>query len=169
MAARSYRYVGPEHVRAGAAGAAGGAAIDDEGELARWLAGHAGEVEQGAVPATFVVSLDGVLRLASRRSEHVACAGGQPVLAAGEMFFEHRPPVRVVAASNLSTGYCPEPASWDAVAAALDRAGVGHPGRFTSEFAFRRCDECGERNLIKDDHFVCAICGADLPADWNFD
>ena len=34
-----------------------------------------------------VVTLDGVLRLAPRRSEHVALAGGRHVLAAGEMTF----------------------------------------------------------------------------------
>ena len=168
MAARSYRYVGPEHVRAAAAGAAPGAAIRDEHDLERWLRAHASDREGGAVPATFVVSLEGELRLASRRSEHVACAGGQPVLSAGELFFADGRAARVVAASNLSTGYCPEPASWASVAAALERAGIRHPGRFTAEFVFRRCVSCGERNLVKDDHFVCAICGAELPPLWNF-
>jgi len=74
----------------------------------------------------------------------------------------------VIAVSNLSTGYCPEPASWPAVADALDRAGIPHPGRFTSAFLFRRCPACGERNVIKDDYFVCVVCDADLPAEWNF-
>ncbi|MEU6730442.1 hypothetical protein ABZ917_42625 [Nonomuraea wenchangensis] len=31
--------------------------------------------------------MDGVLLLAPRRSEHVACAGGRPVLSAGEISF----------------------------------------------------------------------------------
>lgn len=49
--------------------------------LARWLAARpAGELSE---PFTFVVSLDGQLRLAPRRSEHAGCAAGQPVLAAG--------------------------------------------------------------------------------------
>ena len=74
----------------------------------------------------------------------------------------------MAAASNLSTGYCPEPASWPWLAAVLDRAGIEHPGRFTSEFIFRRCPSCDERNLVKDAHFVCAICGEDLPQLWNF-
>jgi hypothetical protein len=168
MAARHYRYVGPEQVRAAAEGADPGAAIRARQDLERWLDAHAADAEGGVTPATFVVSLEGCLRLASRRSEHIACAAGQPVLSAGELFFERRPAARVVAASNLSTGYCPEPESWAAVAGALDRADIRHPGRFTSEFLFRRCPSCGERNLVKDEFFVCAICEADLPPDWNF-
>lgn len=168
MAARSYRYVGPEHVRAAAAGAPAGTAIRGPHDLERWLDDHASDREGGLVPATFIVSLAGDLHIARRRSEHVACAAGQPVLSAGELFFEHRPAARVAAASNLSTGYCPEPASWPSLAAALDRAAIEHPGSFTSEFVFRRCPSCAERNLVKDAHFVCAICGEDLPQLWNF-
>jgi hypothetical protein len=70
--------------------------------------------------------------------------------------------------TNQSTGYCPEPESWPAVATALDRIGVAHPGRFTQEIVFRRCTACGERNVVKDGWYVCGSCGADLPADWNF-
>ena len=77
--------------------------------------------------------------------------------------------VRVEFVSNQSTGYCPEPASWPAVAAALDRAGIGHPGRFTAECVFRRCETCGERNLIKDGWFACEVCGAGLLKKWNFE
>ena len=113
-----------------------------------------------------MVPLDGVLRLASRRSEHVACASGAPVLAAGEIFFESAHASEI---SNLSTGYCPEPACWRAVAAALDRADIPHSGRFTSAFEFRRCPACGERNVIKDAVFTCAVCDEDLPTEWNFD
>jgi hypothetical protein len=58
--------------------------------------------------------------------------------------------------------------SWPAVAAALDRIGVAHLGRFTTEVVFRRCERCGERNVVKDGWFVCAMCGADLPVGWNF-
>ena len=36
-------------------------------------------------PITFVIGVDGVLRVADRRSEHVACAGGGDVLSAGEL------------------------------------------------------------------------------------
>jgi hypothetical protein len=43
--------------------------------LARWLAARLAD-ELGE-PFTFVVSLDGQLRLAARRSEHVDCAAGR--------------------------------------------------------------------------------------------
>jgi len=154
-AMRRYRYVGPaEHAEGGTPGAV----IASHTDLVAWLRG-------GERVATFVVGVDGQLRIAHRRSEHVACAGAREVLAAGEMTFDRS---GVVAVSNQSTGFCPEPASWTAVAAALARAGIAHPGRYTDPFVFRRCDACGERNLVKDDDFTCALCDAPLSRDWNF-
>ena len=47
--------------------------------------------------------------------------------------------------------------------------GVPHPGRFTQEIVFRRCPACEERNVVKDGWFVCGLCGAELPEEWNFD
>jgi hypothetical protein len=40
-----------------------------------------------ADPITFVVAMDGVLRPAPRRSEHVVCPGGDKVLSAGGISF----------------------------------------------------------------------------------
>ena len=154
-------------MRAAAATERPGTEIHSRGDLDAWLEAHAAEREPTGIHATFTVSLDGSMRLASRRSEHVACAAGEPVLSAGEISFDVGPN-RVTAISNLSTGYCPERESWAAVAEALDRAGVPHPGRFTDAFVFRRCPACGERNLVKDDDYSCALCGADLPTRWNF-
>ena len=89
---------------------------------------------------------------------------------AGEMFFLLTAAgVQVAEVSNQSTGFCPEPESWPAVAVALDRLGVPHPGRFTTEVLFRRCEQCGERNVVRDGWFVCGVCGADLPERWNFE
>ncbi len=160
-----YRYVGPAAVLAAVRAGGEGRRIGSPADLAAWLAasGEAGE------PYTFVVDVTGFLRLAPRRSEHVACAGGAEVLGAGEIEFG-RAGERWAATgiSNQSTGYCPDPDSWPAVAAALDRAGVAHPGEFTDPVVFRRCPACGERNLVKDCDFVCAVCGADLPPEWNF-
>jgi hypothetical protein len=100
----------------------------------------------------------------------VACAAGEPVLIAGEMTFGWGPGGWEVAeVTNQSTGYCPEPSSWLAVAGALDRVGIPHPGRFTDEFIFRRCPRCGSRNVVRDGDFTCAICDEELPARWNFD
>ncbi|MEV7725829.1 hypothetical protein AB0P15_13940 [Streptomyces sp. NPDC087917] len=122
-----------------------------------------------AEPATYVVDRAGVLRLAPRRSEHVVCAGGEPVRAAGEMTFERdgagRWEVREVA--NLSTGYCPDLTSWAAVAEALEGAGIGHPGGFTHAVVFRRCEECRECNVVREGWFVCVFCEAELPGRWN--
>ena len=57
----------------------------------------------------FVIDLTGTLRLAPRRSEHVACAGGGPVLSAGEIVFRReRGGWTVGEVSNQSTGYCPD-------------------------------------------------------------
>jgi hypothetical protein len=116
-----------------------------------------------------VVDVAGLLRLAPRRSEHVACAAGADVLAAGEITLRRIENGWAAAAvSNQSTGYCPDPDCWPAVAAALDRAGIAYGGGFTEEFTFRRCPECGQRNIVKDAVFFCAVCDAELPASWNF-
>ena len=157
--------MGPAEIRAAAAGAPSGTVIATRDDLTAWIASHAASlVDDRAV--TFVVTLDGGLRVAPRRSEHIACAGGGDVLAAGELVLGRD--ARVVEATNQSTGFCPEPGCWSALAAALDRAGVPRPPRFTNAIVFRRCDACGERNIVKDDVFVCAICDAELPTVWNF-
>jgi hypothetical protein len=51
---------------------------------------------------------------------------------------------------------------------AFDTLGVAHPGDFTGKVVFRRCPACGERNIVRDDDFACALCDGALPADWNF-
>ncbi|GAB2921167.1 hypothetical protein GCM10027280_05230 [Micromonospora polyrhachis] len=113
--------------------------------------------------------LDGVLRLAPRRSEHVALAGGRDVLAAGElMFTPTETGWRITEVTNQSTGYCPDPDSWPAVGRALDRLGVSNPGTFTDNVVFRRCPTCGERNIVRDNDFTCALCNGPLPTRWNF-
>jgi hypothetical protein len=126
--ARRYRYVGPADLR-GQVVTVDAVAVHTPATLDGWLAGRdRGELTE---PVTFVVALDGVLWLAPRRSEHVACAGGQDVLAAGEMAFaSDETGWRVTEVTNQSTGYCPDPDCWPAVARALDRVGLRHPGDF---------------------------------------
>jgi hypothetical protein len=151
-----YRYVGPWDLLAGLVPA--GRPVESADSLT-----------EASEPFTFVVDLDGVLWLAPRRTEHVACAGGRDVLAAGEISF--RSDVdgwSVDEVSNQSTGYCPDPDSWPAVAAALDELHVRHPSAFTNPVAFRRCPRCAQRNIVRDGVFVCAVCDADLPSSWNF-
>ncbi|MFI1379119.1 hypothetical protein [Embleya sp. NPDC020886] len=163
---RDYGYVGPADIRAEAVRAdTEGRPLRSAADFATWV-----EAQEHDEPFTYVVGLDGVLRLAPRRGEHVACAAGERVLAAGEVAFAIEDGEwAVVEIGNQSTGYCPEPRSWPAVAAALARIGVAGPEGFTHEFVFRRCPDCGERNVVKEGDFVCACCAAELPADWNFE
>jgi hypothetical protein len=165
---RGYRYVGPPELRATVQPGSGGTRIGSATEFADWIAGRA--AAELAEPFTFVVDVDGVLRLAPWRSEHVACAGGADVLSAGEIGFVRAGRRWVVSeVSNQSTGYCPDVTSWPAVARALEAAGLERPAGFTHEVVFRRCPGCQERNVVRDDDFVCVFCGSELPATWNVD
>ncbi len=164
---RKYSYVGPPDIHKAALSSAPGTPIRSVPDLSTWIASQTNEVDpDGSVTATFIVDIDGVLCLAPRRSEHVACASGRPVLSAGEITFSVDGDVSQI--SNQSTGYCPEPESWPQVAAALDAIGVPHPNAFTVPIMFRLCPKCKERNIVKDEWFVCELCGADLPETWNF-
>lgn len=165
---REYRYVGPADILEQARPGRRGQAVASRGDLAAWLGRQTAQGPEE--PFTYVVDLAGTLRLAPQRSEHVACAGREPVLGAGEIVFEASGGAWAVGEiSNQSTGYCPDPSSWTAVAAALDRAGLEHPGGFTHPIVFRRCRRCRQHTIVKDDHYVCAVCGDSLPALWNMD
>lgn len=168
MAIGVYPYIGPADIKAMAAGSPAGTALTDLRTLATW---HAAQpADERDEPFTYVVGVDGILRVAPRRSEHVACAGGAAVLAAGEIAFGHDAGAgrwSVTSASNQSTGYCPDVTCWPAVASALDRLGVEHPAGFTTEIPFRRCTACAEITIVRDGDFVCVFCDAELPAAWN--
>ncbi|MEV0667663.1 hypothetical protein ACIBI3_41820 [Actinomadura luteofluorescens] len=165
---REYRYVGPADILEQARSGRRGQAVASPDDLAAWLTRQTAQHAED--PFTYVVDLDGTLRLAPQRSEHVACAGREPVLGAGEITFAaSRGGWTVTEISNQSTGYCPDPSSWTAVAAALDRAGLEHPPGYTHPIVFRRCRRCRQRNIVKDDHYLCAVCGDSLPAAWNMD
>jgi hypothetical protein len=126
--------------------------------------------DAGSVISTFIIDESGWLRIAHRRSEHVACAAGLPVRSAGEMTFTIRSSsFNVTWVTNQSTGYCPEPDSWPAVAAALARAGIAAPEGFSQGFVFRRCPGCGSINIVKEGFFECAVCDSPLPEEWNLD
>ncbi|MFE6769143.1 hypothetical protein ACFVFD_09240 [Streptomyces fimicarius] len=146
----------------------GGRRIGSAADFGAWAA------ERTAVdlvePFTFVVGMDGALRLAPRRSEHVACADGENVLSAGEISFSREADRWVVDdVSNQSTGYCPDIVSWPAVARALDAIELEHPHHFTHQVVFRRCPGCQECAIVCEDDFVCVFCGSDLPEEWNVD
>ncbi|WP_431959992.1 hypothetical protein [Actinacidiphila sp. bgisy160] len=161
----TFTYVAPDDIRAAVVrpGAAG-RAVRSPDDFREWLEGT-GTAEREE-PFTYVVGPGSTLLLAPRRSEPVACAGAGPVLAAGEIAFAVREDGgwEVSEVGNQSTGYCPDPeASWPALAAALDRAGLARPGWFTQAVVFRHCPRCGERSLVKDGDFTCALRDAPLP------
>ncbi|RVX41773.1 S1 RNA binding family protein [Nonomuraea polychroma] len=165
---RRCRYVGPDELRVQIWSDGTGYPITSHGDLATWLARQDGHERQE--PFTFVIDETTTLRLAPRRSEHVVCAGGKPVLSAGEITFTRSGDAwRVSEISNQSTGYCPDVSSWADVQTALDDAGLDHPGAFTLPIVFRRCLHCGQLNIVKDDHFNCALCDEPLPTAWNAD
>ena len=167
MARREYYYVGPIAIRDAVKSQPAGVRIISLDELLTWLASPESiePTPRKAHIATFTIDLRNDLLLAPRRSEHVACASGGPVLSAGEITFDGN---AVTEITNQSTGFCPEPESWTSVATALDRIGVPHPGRFTTEIVFRLCPACRERNIVKDSWFYCALCDGKLPEYWNF-
>jgi len=167
-----YRYVGPPGFARQASPNSPRCRVALHGEegkaLAEWIAKNA--ERDGTLIATFVV-LPGGVWVADRRSEHVACARGASVLSAGEMTFaldRRRGSIEVVHVTNQSTGYCPQPESWPAVASALDAAGIAHPGAFDLALIFRRCTKCDTTNIVKEDVYECFVCGAPLPREWNY-
>ena len=164
-AGRLYRYVGPAELREPGREPSG-IAITSQAMLAAWLDGRGRD--ELADPFTFAVSANGDLLLAPRRSEHVHCAGVRDVLAAGEITFSQDEQVwRAVAVTNHSTGYCPALESGPAAAAALDRAGIASPPGYDPVVVFRRCPACQALNIVRDEHFACAICDGLLPREWN--
>jgi len=166
---RLYTYIGPQQIADRAPSTPAGRAIRSAADVVRWVrdTGQRPDAE-GCVIATFVVAQDGALLVADRHSEHVVCAGRQPVRSAGEVTFRVSSPlVEVVEVSNQSTGYCPEPESWPAVAEALAAAGFQPPPNFAMACVFRRCPRCGNINLVKGAVYECAVCDAGLPAACN--
>ncbi|MFD5632875.1 hypothetical protein ACFWJM_01815 [Streptomyces sp. NPDC127077] len=163
---RRYRYVGPAELKGAVRPGDCGFRISSAADFDRWIAERS--TTELAEPFTFVVGMDGALRLAPRRSEHVACADGDTVLSAGEIGFVREADRWAVSeVSNQSTGYCPDISTWPAVARALDDVELGRPSGFTHEVVFRRCPDCQEINIVREDDFVCVFCGSDLPAVWN--
>jgi len=164
---REYHYVGPIEILNATRSLPAGVCIGSIVDLQTWLQTDPTErAADGTWIATFTIGTDQRLSLAPRRSEHVACAAGGPVLSAGEVTIDAE--WNVVAISNQSTGFCPEPDSWHAVQSALDHIGLNHPGEFTNAVIFRRCPDCNERNVVKDSWYVCQLCDATLPQAWNF-
>jgi hypothetical protein len=164
-----YRYVGSRGIAERAGLTVRGAPVCAPEDVVGWLASAAGTARTGPeVTVTYVVDEAGRLLIADRHSEHVACAGGRSVRAAGEMSFTFEGArVTVARVSNQSTGYCPEPESWAEVVSALRAAGLAPPEGFDPRCEFRRCVKCGALNLVKGGAFECGVCAADLPGEYN--
>jgi hypothetical protein len=160
----AYRYVGPKKIAERAPPIPAGFRVESPEDVRCWIQQTDQELNAaGSVIATFIIEEAGWLRIADRRSEHVACAGGRPVRSAGEMTFTVSPnSVGVTWVTNQSTGYYPEPDSWPAVEAALTRAGIVAPECFGQEFVFRRCLHCApsalSRTLFSSAEFVRPNC-----------
>ena len=167
---RAYDYVGPRDLLALLARPSERTAVVKASDALDWIKRSGQHLQrESGITATFIVDLNGRLWINDRHSEHLVCAAGQPVLSAGEMTLAVKGDrVQVVEATNQSTGYCPEPDSWPAVARALDEAGIGHPAAFTNAYQFRLCTSCRMINIIKDDWYECGVCGVALPSAWNF-
>ena len=159
-----YTYVGPEKIRARVGLGQKRNRITQMEGLVQWLATYDVKSKRKLdITATYTIDLAGELWVADRHSEHVICAGGLDVLAAGEMTFRRDGKgIEVIEVSNQSTGYCPGPECWPAVSAALDRLQIDRPKEWSAAFIFRCCDSCKTINLIKGEVFECAVCGAEL-------
>jgi hypothetical protein len=161
-----FEYVGFEEIRLMVAEFPRGTKIESIADLKHWVraTGDRSMFDRQLIVATFVIDLDGNLLLADRHSEHVACAGGAAVLAAGEIFITWDGDILEISdITNQSTGYCPDLDSWQYVESALSKIQIDRPLGFTMEFIFRRCDSCDRINIIKNELFVCAVCDSPLP------
>ncbi len=170
-----YHYCGPKDIREATRTAPQGFRIDSPTAIEQWIRESEQRPEGGLVIATYVVDGNRAFRVADRHSEHVACAGGGPVLAAGEASFQRQKKEHIIVGlSNLSRGFCPEPDCVLAVVTALDRAHVSHPARLTEAYLFRRCQEVdcesgGEVQVVPLDGRWCKACGSPLPEQRNIE
>ncbi len=164
-----YSYLGPKEIARKSKSLKPGKRISCSDDICSWIEENNQELNgSGAITVTFIISEESYLLIADRRSEHIACAGGRPVLSACEMTLEVRGnEVELIEATNQSTGYCPKPDSWNAVEEALHEIGVKHPFTFTKAYEFRRCPKCKMLNIIKDDFYYCPVCNTELPKQWN--
>jgi hypothetical protein len=167
---KAYQYIGPHEIQQMLDRPSERLLILHPNDIYTWLnTTQLKALRDQSVNVTFIIDIAGHLWIADRHSEHIACAAGQPVLAAGEMtFIIQNQKVRVSEITNQSTGYCPEPETWDIVAATLDKIDIARPAGYTTTFIFRRCSMCETINIVKEGIFECGVCETALSRDWNF-
>lgn len=163
-----YLYVGPPELLALAADGRPHR-VDSLEDLQIWVDRNRNEVDrEGYVPATYVIAESGSLYLADRRSEHVVCARGGRVRAAGEIFFELTGGRLAIArVSNQSTGYCPPVETWEVVEKWMQSLPLEAPSFFDPACEFRRCDCCGGLQIWKEYSPDCLFCDKPLAGCWN--
>ena len=167
--AQVFQYVGTPEIFDGVKDIPPGRLIENSADIFAWIEAENQKPDYDLYWATYIISETGRLRIGDRHTEHVACSGRKPVLAAGEIAFEvEGKSIEVMEVSNLSTGFCPKIDCWPSVKSALEKAEIRAPDEFTYKFEFRKCTACGQRNTIKDNQFYCSICDAELPGHWNF-
>ncbi len=160
-----YTYIGPKEFLNLVDKKLIGRKVKSKYDILDWIISTEQELNiNNEVIATFIIDLEQNLRINDRRSEHVVCAGGLPVLSAGEITFKKDTNNLIVSEiSNQSTGYCPDAAkSWSHINKALCNLGIDYPVYFTTIMIFRICKNCKSINLVKDEYFFCAICDSKL-------
>lgn len=168
--AKQYQYIGSQEIIDNLPEKSARVCVNSAKDILEWIKNSNQLPEYDACyVATFIISIDGKMWINDRHSEHVLCANGKNILSAGEITFEFDGnTVKIVAISNQSTGYCPESNSWNSVAHALKSSKIPYPGDFTTKFIFRKCDNCGQKNIVKDEWYFCAVCDTSLSKAWNF-
>ena len=164
----SYFYVGPKEIFKRVDQQFEGHVIGKTVDILEWIQKTDQKIIHEELIATFIINLNEELVIADRHSEHVLCAGGKNVLSAGEITFNFETQeISVSEITNQSTGYCPEPKSWEYVEMALNKIDIESPNYFTRAFEFRYCEHCQNKNLIKEDIYECTFCGSELDRTWN--
>ena len=165
-----YNFVGPKEIQRQVRPDKTGKVISNIEEIQQWIDFEKLKPDRNdEIIVTFIIDLNYHLLVNPRESEHVVCAGGQPVLSAGEMTFELNKGkvISISEITNQSTGYCPSPKSWKEVEKALKLIHIPFPERFTTEYIFRICKKCNCINIVKDNFYVCAFCDSELNTEEN--
>lgn len=157
-----YEYVGPCRLLALVGQMAPGDVVVSWEDVRRWCVG----VQRRTL--TYVVDVRKRLLIADRHCEHVVCAGGGPVLCAGELTLSLEGEQWIVdEVSNQSTGFCPQVESWSVMDEVLSGLGCAYPQWWTMACEFRTCEACQALVLVKEGWFECVFCQAALPSEYN--
>ena len=101
-----YQYVGPKEFLQQVDPNLIGSIISSRLDIKNWINERHPNKDSNEITVTFIVDQSKNIRINERRSEHVVCAGGAPVLSAGELTFEHdgSDQFRISQITNQSTG-----------------------------------------------------------------